>query len=1010
MKDNKTSEDQELNHLLTLAAKEGDVATVEKLIKKGADVNDVDRYGKTSLMYAAEDGHTETVAYLLDKGAEVDHADSNGDTALIYAAENGHKESVAYLLEKGVAIDQADHIGATALIVASQAGHSEMVAFLIDKGAVVNQAANLGFTALMQASLRGHSEVIECLLEKGAAVDQVDHTGGTALMCASRKGHKETVAYLLDQGATVDHADSSRLTALMLAANAGQIETTKLLLQASNPELIEYLERTLRNSAQSAIKGVGVKVKLDFTGDSVHALAKYMIAKAVKCFFNVPKFINSFNQKYIDLLADHIKQLSEKMGHGKAKSFLSITIDFSQRPECIRSNSDAILQETALVLEKQQMEKEGINKKTVWRKSGLSSIKLDSDGSILLDEDIRLDSGCFVDAGYFLDYLEKRAISIKSSEDIIKESVCIQSFAALMRKQPQELKEKFNLLIQTIEQQTLEMKGMIDSLNRWLGKYPGLLFVNVCLTQLSEKAGELNHKAVTMKKDLEEALNSMAFKINKSGKLLVEELGREWIEGSECLKEKKGRVEEIVGQYTRTQEKALDFVRDHLLKRSGRELEECNEQKDKWALGEGSPKPDDVWLQMTNQFVECMEVKCEQIPKEIVLDPLNPKDSITALESSFSKLSQLIGAKKDLAKHVSLTGSEEESMRKIMKFRDAVSHYREIDEEFALATAHFKSVKKKFPDELAKYWEEFLRIKRMQQNLNPTKWISKIRLLCKSSIALASRAVKAEVLREAVVSTAGGPKPAVRHVVGELVIHDAQRVCLEGIKDAARKISDSKCAGAEEVAVKRGLIRHYVAALKGDGFLSREHGELHDLLGHQLQFYTVEDSSLIDKMFTVINDPQISYTDCMDKLASLVNGIVRLEAKEESKFLWDSLSKSGKRPKELLKQALEFLHRCSNAHTDLGAESLIVAYSKVDALFTLTKLWSAADKKRLLLEKLGARDCLDVESEIKGYVQMRNKLRHDSGLVFKGIGEICEELFGSKYLESVAMEGGKIQP
>ncbi len=60
------------------------------LVQRGADVNQVDRSGRSSLMMAAHHGRLKHVQFLLESGARVDLKDEDGDTALDFAIEKRH--------------------------------------------------------------------------------------------------------------------------------------------------------------------------------------------------------------------------------------------------------------------------------------------------------------------------------------------------------------------------------------------------------------------------------------------------------------------------------------------------------------------------------------------------------------------------------------------------------------------------------------------------------------------------------------------------------------------------------------------------------------------------------------------------------------------------------------------------------------------------------------------------------------------------------------------------------
>jgi ankyrin repeat protein len=183
------------------AANDGNVALVNELLEKDADVNAANKDGMTALMFASGRGHTETAKLLIEKGADVNAADKNGMTALMVASVNGRTEMAKLLIEKGADVNVTGKDGRTTLMLASGNGHTETAKFLIEKGVDVNSVINNGLTALMLASSFGHTETVKLLREKGADVNTVNKYGHTALMLASENGHTETAKLLREKGA-----------------------------------------------------------------------------------------------------------------------------------------------------------------------------------------------------------------------------------------------------------------------------------------------------------------------------------------------------------------------------------------------------------------------------------------------------------------------------------------------------------------------------------------------------------------------------------------------------------------------------------------------------------------------------------------------------------------------------------------------------------------------------------------------------------------------------------------
>ncbi len=90
-----------LNEKLLEAVKSNEIEEVKKLIKEGADVNVVDKYGKTALHKASYWGYSKIVKMLIEKGADVNMVDEYEITALYWASFEGHSEIVKMLEKAG---------------------------------------------------------------------------------------------------------------------------------------------------------------------------------------------------------------------------------------------------------------------------------------------------------------------------------------------------------------------------------------------------------------------------------------------------------------------------------------------------------------------------------------------------------------------------------------------------------------------------------------------------------------------------------------------------------------------------------------------------------------------------------------------------------------------------------------------------------------------------------------------------------------------------------------------
>lgn len=270
-----------VDHALTplmIAAGLGEVQTVERLLRNGADVNTVDpQMGATALHKAAQGGNTAVIAQLLDHGAFIDQQSPVlGNTALMDAVLHKHEAAVRLLLARGArtavrnhwqqtalemarddglkaiarAIDQqheksAEQLHALGLIGAVKAGDLALVEQRIAAGADVDERVPItgtlddNSTPLGIAAREGRTDIVQVLLAAGADPRQlVGLMQGTALHEAAYFGHADVVRTLTttaEKGATPDldkQGPYNGLTALHDAVWHGHQAAVEALLEA----------------------------------------------------------------------------------------------------------------------------------------------------------------------------------------------------------------------------------------------------------------------------------------------------------------------------------------------------------------------------------------------------------------------------------------------------------------------------------------------------------------------------------------------------------------------------------------------------------------------------------------------------------------------------------------------------------------------------------------------------------------------------------------------------------
>ncbi|KAF9593368.1 hypothetical protein IFM89_022067 [Coptis chinensis] len=121
--------------LALTAARRGDVKNLEKLLRKGVNVNHGDQYGLTALHAAAIKGYKDAVLLLTEAGMDLECHDKEGHTALHLAVEGGNLDTVELLVNEGANVNVISKMGATPLYMANVMGYDHISRFLSSRGA-----------------------------------------------------------------------------------------------------------------------------------------------------------------------------------------------------------------------------------------------------------------------------------------------------------------------------------------------------------------------------------------------------------------------------------------------------------------------------------------------------------------------------------------------------------------------------------------------------------------------------------------------------------------------------------------------------------------------------------------------------------------------------------------------------------------------------------------------------------------------------------------------------------
>ena len=222
---------------LHLAIVHGNKPAVVALLSRGASLATEDSVGDSALHHAArvENNQLELVNMLLKHGAAIEAVNKFGVTPLLLAFQKGNKAAVVALLAKGASLSSVDHVGNTALHHAaiSKNNQADLVNMLLKHGASIEAGDKVGITPLHMAVAHANKPAVVALLSRGASLATQDSVGDTALHHAARVENNQTdlVNMLLKHGASIEAGNESGITPLLVAFQAGNEPAAVALLE-----------------------------------------------------------------------------------------------------------------------------------------------------------------------------------------------------------------------------------------------------------------------------------------------------------------------------------------------------------------------------------------------------------------------------------------------------------------------------------------------------------------------------------------------------------------------------------------------------------------------------------------------------------------------------------------------------------------------------------------------------------------------------------------------------------
>ncbi len=201
---------------LTQAVREGDDATIERLIKGGEKLPRRQLYGALSNKRIG-------TARLLWRLAHKQIAAWEYNASVFPLVQMSSLDGLKFVFELGAPVDARHELTqGTALMLAAEMGSCDMVDLLSKAGADVNlQDVSMvssmrgraeGESALMKAVAKGHLEVVKRLLKAGARVNDVGESGKRALDFAVKSANGEAIRKVLIRAGAKSRKDQNNTT------------------------------------------------------------------------------------------------------------------------------------------------------------------------------------------------------------------------------------------------------------------------------------------------------------------------------------------------------------------------------------------------------------------------------------------------------------------------------------------------------------------------------------------------------------------------------------------------------------------------------------------------------------------------------------------------------------------------------------------------------------------------------------------------------------------------------
>lgn len=172
------------------------VKTLDSLLKD-TDISIKSNNQSNLLHFATYCSNEAVFDYLIDKGININEVNGYGDTPLMYAVLRRNVKMAKELIERGANVNTVNKDNLTPLFNAIQSDNEALIDMLLKANADVT----IGTSPLHRAVLNNNIQTFRKIIAKNINIDPVNDYGNTPLAIAIREENEAIVEFLIAKGA-----------------------------------------------------------------------------------------------------------------------------------------------------------------------------------------------------------------------------------------------------------------------------------------------------------------------------------------------------------------------------------------------------------------------------------------------------------------------------------------------------------------------------------------------------------------------------------------------------------------------------------------------------------------------------------------------------------------------------------------------------------------------------------------------------------------------------------------